>query len=113
MSNTKEIIIAGGGAAGMVAAIAAVREGAHVHLFEKNEKLGKKIFITGKGRCNVTNACDMEGLFEAVVSNPKFYTAVFMGFTNQEWLISSRGPASQRRSRGAGAFSRFPTILRM
>ena len=49
MSNTKEIIIAGGGAAGMVAAIAAVREGAHVHLFEKNEKLGKKVFITGRG----------------------------------------------------------------
>lgn len=86
MSNTKEIIIAGGGAAGMVAAIAAVREGAHVHLFEKNEKLGKKIFITGKGRCNVTNACDMEEMLAAVVNNPKFLYSSFYGFTNQDMM---------------------------
>ena len=84
MSNTKEIIIAGGGAAGMVAAIAAVREGAHVHLFEKNEKLGKKIFITGKGRCNVTNACDMEELMAGVVTNARFLYSSFYGFTNQD-----------------------------
>ena len=86
MSDTKEIIVAGGGAAGMVAAIAAVREGAHVHLFEKNEKLGKKIFITGKGRCNVTNACDMEEMLAAVVSNSKFLYSSFYGFTNQDMM---------------------------
>ena len=48
------VLVVGGGAAGMVAAVAAAREGADTRLFEKNEKLGKKLFITGKGRCNVT-----------------------------------------------------------
>ena len=67
MNKEKHIIIAGGGAAGMIAAVAAAREGCKVSLYEKNEKLGKKLFITGKGRCNVTNACDMEELFGAVV----------------------------------------------
>ena len=52
----KTVIIVGGGAAGMLAGIAAARNGGTVHIFEKNEKLGKKVFITGKGRCNVTNA---------------------------------------------------------
>ena len=56
MSN---VVIVGGGAAGMAAAIAAAGIGHEVHLYEKNEKLGKKVYITGKGRCNVTNACDM------------------------------------------------------
>ena len=86
MSDTKEIIVVGGGAAGMMAAIAAAGEGAHVHLFEKNEKLGKKIFITGKGRCNVTNACDMEELLGAVVNNSKFLYSSFYGFTNQDMM---------------------------
>ena len=51
------ILVIGGGAAGMMAALFAAREGARVALLEKNEKLGKKIYITGKGRCNVTNVC--------------------------------------------------------
>ena len=55
-----EIIVIGGGAAGMMAAIVAAQEGNDVTLIEKNEKVGKKIFITGKGRCNVTNACEVE-----------------------------------------------------
>lgn len=84
MSSTKEIIIVGGGAAGILAAIAAAREGAQVHLYEKNEKLGKKLFITGKGRCNVTNACDMEELMASVVTNSKFLYSSFYGFTNQD-----------------------------
>lgn len=58
----KKIIVIGGGAAGMAAAIAAAENGCAVTIYEKNEKLGKKIYITGKGRCNVTNDCDMEGL---------------------------------------------------
>lgn len=70
----------------MTAAIAAVREGAHVRLYEKNEKLGKKLFITGKGRCNVTNACDMEELLASVVSNSKFLYSSFYGFTNQDMM---------------------------
>ena len=57
------VLVAGGGAAGMFAAITAARNGHDVSLFEKNEKLGKKLFITGKGRCNITNAGDMETLF--------------------------------------------------
>ena len=55
-----KILVIGGGAAGMFAAIAAAGNGHEVHVYEKNEKLGKKLFITGKGRCNITNACDME-----------------------------------------------------
>ena len=65
----KKVIVIGGGAAGMMAAIAAADAGAEVCLIEKNEKLGKKIYITGKGRCNVTNAGEMETLFANCVSN--------------------------------------------
>ena len=61
-----EIIIIGGGAAGMMAAVFAAKKGNHVQVFEKNEKLGKKLYITGKGRCNLTNACETEELFNAV-----------------------------------------------
>ena len=63
------VCVVGGGAAGMIAAIVAARNGHAVTLFEKNEKLGKKIYITGKGRCNLTNACEMEELFAKVMSN--------------------------------------------
>ena len=81
MSN---VIVVGGGAAGMMAAVFAARNGQNVQLLEKNEKLGKKLFITGKGRCNITNACDMEGLFEAVRTNAKFLYSSFYGYTNQQ-----------------------------
>ena len=74
----------GGGAAGMMAAVAAAGNGAQVLLLEKNEKLGKKLFITGKGRCNITNAADLEDLFSAVVSNPKFLYSSFYSFTNDQ-----------------------------
>lgn len=66
------VIIIGGGAAGMMAAIMAARNGHSVTLMEKNEKLGKKLFITGKGRCNFTNAGDEEDIRHSVVTNPKF-----------------------------------------
>lgn len=78
-----QVIVVGGGAAGMFAAIAAAKNGHQVTLFEKNEKLGKKIFITGKGRCNITNAADIEELFGAVVTNSKFLYSSFYGYTNQ------------------------------
>ena len=78
-----KILVIGGGAAGMFAAIAAAGNGHEVHVYEKNEKLGKKLFITGKGRCNITNACDMETLFDAVVTNSKFLYSSFCGYTNQ------------------------------
>ena len=83
MSN---VIITGGGAAGMMAAYAAAERGHSVVLIEKNEKLGKKIFITGKGRCNVTNACEQDKLFENVVSNPKFLYSAFYDFDNQQLM---------------------------
>lgn len=97
----------------MIAACAAAECGHQVTICEKNDRLGRKLFITGKGRCNITNACDMEGLFDAVLSNPKFLYSSFYGFSNQDVIDFLRGSASGRRSRGAGAFSRFPTILRM
>lgn len=82
----KRIIVIGGGAAGSIAAIFAAKNGQEVFLLEKNEKIGKKLYITGKGRCNVTNAGDMEELFSAVVSNPKFLYSAFYGFTNQQTM---------------------------
>lgn len=79
----KKIVVIGGGAAGIMAATAAAEAGAKVLLLEKNEKLGKKIFITGKGRCNVTNAADMETLFANVCTNRKFLYSAFYGYDNQ------------------------------
>ena len=76
----KKCIVIGGGAAGMMAAIAVAGTGIEVELLEKNEKLGKKIYITGKGRCNVTNDCEPETFFENVVSNPKFLYSAFYTF---------------------------------
>ena len=76
------VLIVGGGAAGMLSGMAAAQKGSTVHIFEKNEKLGKKVYITGKGRCNVTNACDTEELFGNVVTNAKFLYSSFYGFTN-------------------------------
>lgn len=78
------ILIIGGGAAGMMAAVFAAKNGNDVELFEKNEKLGKKLFITGKGRCNITNAAELEEFFSAVTSNPKFLYSAFYSFTNEQ-----------------------------
>ncbi|MBQ7955380.1 MAG: NAD(P)/FAD-dependent oxidoreductase [Lachnospiraceae bacterium] len=79
-----KVVIVGGGAAGMMAAVSAAQMGHQVILYEKNEKLGKKIYITGKGRCNVTNACDIEKLFQAVNGNSKFLYSAFYGFDNSQ-----------------------------
>jgi len=75
-----EIVIIGGGAAGMMAAIAASDAGHHITLIEKNEKLGKKLFITGKGRCNVTNACETVDFFSNVLEHDKFLYSAVYGF---------------------------------
>ncbi len=80
MSN---VCVIGGGPAGMMAAIAAADKGHSVVLLEKNEKLGKKLFITGKGRCNVTNGADVETLLSNVVTNKKFLYSAFYSFDNQ------------------------------
>lgn len=94
-------IVIGGGAAGMMAAYAAAMCGNEVSLYEKNEKLGKKVYITGKGRCNVTNACETQDFFNNIVTNPKFMYSPIYTFDNnmvqsfmEEWgcpLKTERG----------------------
>ena len=79
-----KVIVVGGGAAGMMACHAAAMCGHQVTLLEKNEKLGKKIYITGKGRCNLTNASGMEVLFANVMSNRKFLYSAFYTFDNNQ-----------------------------
>lgn len=78
------VIVIGGGPAGMFAAYFAAKNGHKVTLLEQNEKLGKKLYITGKGRCNITNAGDMEELFKNVCSNPKFLYSAFYSYTNDQ-----------------------------
>lgn len=80
----RKTLIVGGGAAGMLASIYAARNGDDVWLFEQNEKLGKKLYITGKGRCNFTNACSMEELFEAILTNSKFMFSSIYGYNNYD-----------------------------
>ena len=77
-------IVIGGGAAGMMAALAASDDNWQVELLEKNEKLGKKVYITGKGRCNVTNDCEPEAFFANIVSNPKFLYSAYYTFDNTQ-----------------------------
>jgi predicted Rossmann fold flavoprotein len=78
-----KIIVIGGGPAGMFAAIAAAEAESQVTLLEKNEKLGKKLYITGKGRCNITNAGDMDNLFANIMTNAKFLYSAFYSYDNQ------------------------------
>lgn len=75
-----KVVVIGGGPAGMMAAISAAKEGALVTLLEKNEKTGKKLYITGKGRCNVTNDCDADTFFKNVITNPKFLYSSYYSF---------------------------------
>lgn len=82
----KQVIIIGGGAAGAMAGVAAAEHGARVLLLEKNEKLGKKLYITGKGRCNLTNACDLEDLRKKIVTNPRFLYSALYSFTNEDTI---------------------------
>ncbi len=79
-----KVIVIGGGPAGMFAAYFAAKNGHRVTLLEQNEKLGKKLYITGKGRCNITNASDMEDLFANVCSNEKFLYSAFYSYTNDQ-----------------------------
>lgn len=79
-----KIAVIGGGAAGQLAAIEAAKGGHEVHIFEKNEKLGKKLFLTGKGRCNLTNACDREDFFANVAHNPRFLYSALAAFDQND-----------------------------
>lgn len=76
--------VIGGGASGMMAAGIAAKNGADATLFEKNEKLGKKLFITGKGRCNITNNCEKDEFFKNIVNNSKFLMSAFSKFSNHD-----------------------------
>lgn len=81
-----KVIVVGGGAAGMMAAVSAADSNDEVLLIEKNEKLGKKIYITGKGRCNITNDSDVENLLKNVRSNPKFLYSAFYTFDSYRMM---------------------------
>ena len=76
--------VIGGGPAGMMAAIHAAKKSHEVHLFEKNEKLGKKLFITGKGRCNLTNLCESDELLNGILTNHAFLYSSFYHFSNKD-----------------------------
>ena len=78
-----KVVVVGGGAAGMMAAYQASENGHKVILVDKNEKLGKKIYITGKGRCNLTNAGELEEIFNNIMTNRKFLYSALYSFTNE------------------------------
>lgn len=103
--KTPRILVVGGGAAGMMAALFAVGEGHSVHLFEQNEKLGKKLFITGKGRCNFTNACSREEMLANVISNPRFlYSSIQRWDSNDSQRFFARLGVPVKVERGNRAF---------
>ena len=97
-----EILVIGGGAAGMMAAVFAARAGAEVTLLEKNEKLGKKVYITGKGRCNLTNDCDLDEFLAQVPRNPRFLYSALSFFSSRDMmaLMEENGcPVTVQRGR--------------
>lgn len=81
-----KVYVIGGGAAGLMCAITAANNGADVTVIEKNEKIGKKIYITGKGRCNLTNATDFDGFMQNVVTNKKFLYAALKSFDSAKCM---------------------------
>ena len=85
------VAVIGGGAAGQMAAIAAAQNGHQVTLLEKNEKLGKKLYITGKGRCNVTNDCGRDGFFSSVIRNPRFLYSAYAAFSERDMMAFLEG----------------------
>ncbi len=89
----------------MLASIYAARAGMEVHVFEKNEKLGKKLFITGKGRCNFTNGCATEELFDAFLTNPRFLYSSIYGYTNYDIIgFFEESGVATKMERGARMF---------
>ena len=105
-----KVAIIGGGAAGMLCGVYAARRGHQVHILEKNEKLGKKLFITGKGRCNVTNDSDTEELFPAVMSNRKFLYSAFYTYGSRDVMeFFEKAGVPLKTERGNRVF-RYPII---
>ena len=97
-----EVLVIGGGAAGMMAALAAARGGASVRLLEQNEKLGKKVYITGKGRCNLTNDCGLDEFLAQVPRNPRFLYSAVTAFSPRDMMDLLEGagcPVEVQRGR--------------
>ena len=97
-----DLLVVGGGAAGLMAAYSAAKEGAKVILLEHNEKLGKKIYLTGKGRCNVTNDCTLDEFLREVPRNPRFLYSALSAFSPQDMmaLLEDNGlPVTVQRGR--------------
>jgi predicted Rossmann fold flavoprotein len=84
--DEKRVAVIGGGPAGMMAAICSAKNGHDVTLYEKNEKLGKKLFLTGKGRCNITNNADISGFFSNIPRNSKFLYSALYAFPNYDLI---------------------------
>ncbi len=102
-----KVIIVGGGAAGLMAAVSASENSDDVIIYDGNEKLGKKMYITGKGRCNLTNACDISSYFENVVSNEKFLYSALYSFTNDDVIkFFEENGCPVKIERGERAFPR-------
>lgn len=101
----KKVAVIGGGPAGMLAAAMAAERGHSVTLLEKNEKLGKKLFITGKGRCNITNAAETEEFFKNIPRNPKFLYSALYGYTNTDVVaLLNRMGVPTKTERGGRVF---------
>ena len=81
LNGSNKVVVVGGGAAGMMAAGMAAQAGAQVTLLEQNGRLGKKLLITGKGRCNVTNDCPWQDVLQNVPTNPRFLYSALAGFS--------------------------------
>ena len=104
-AEATRVVIVGGGAAGMMAAIAAAENGAEVTLFERNDRLGKKLRITGKGRCNVTNDCDLNEFLTNVPTNPRFlYTALSRFSTEDTKAFFENAGVPLKTERGKRVF---------
>ena len=101
----KNVAVIGAGAAGLMAAFSAAKNGNKVTVFEKNEKCGKKIYITGKGRCNLTHDCTPDEFLSNVVSNAKFLTGTIYSFSPQRTMqFFEDGNLKLKVERGARVF---------
>ena len=99
-----KVIVVGGGPAGMMAAITASKNGDKVILLEKNNLLGKKLLITGKGRCNITSSLEMDEFIKNIPGNGKFLFSVFQKFTNQDIInLIEKNGLKVKNERGRSA----------